>query len=75
MSGPGESPEWLDAAEKQAITEALDPPPFCDECWDFTHVAEVFDETLGHEEQQREVVVTRLACGHEIVNERGSGRA
>lgn len=39
----------------------------CAECGDFTEVVEEFDDQIGFEEQARPVVVTVLACGHEVV--------
>lgn len=42
---------------------------WCQECGAKVPVGEVFDEQLGFEEQAREVVVTRLVCGHELVRD------
>lgn len=39
----------------------------CGECGEWSDVVEVFDDQIGFEEQARPVVVTRLACGGEIV--------
>jgi len=40
---------------------------WCEECQQRFPVDEVFDDQIGYEEQAREVRVTRLGCGHEIV--------
>lgn len=47
--------------------DAEDDPFRCSECNAPEVIVEKFDDQIGFEEQARPVVVTVLACGHEIV--------
>ena len=46
------------------------PHEWCPECGCAVPVVEEFDEQVGHEEKARDVRVTRLDCGHEVVRPR-----
>lgn len=45
------------------------PHRWCETCLMHIPVVDEFDDQVGYEEQAREVRVTALVCGHDIVRE------
>lgn len=56
------SDEWVDPVPFGAIRTV-----WCNGCGGPSDVVDESDEQVGFEERAREVRVTRLGCGHEIV--------
>lgn len=44
-------------------------PEWCEDCEAGVEIADQFDDQLGFEEQARDVKVTALSCGHDIVRD------
>ena len=49
--------------------DATEKFEWCAECEDGVEIADQFDDQLGFEEQARDVKVTALSCGHDIVRD------
>ena len=49
--------------------DATEKFEWCAKCEDGVEIADQFDDQLGFEEQARDVKVTALSCGHDIVRD------
>lgn len=49
--------------------DASENPEWCVKCETGVEIADQFDDQLGFEEQARDVEVTVLSCGHDIVRD------
>lgn len=49
--------------------DATEKFEWCTKCEDGVEIADQFDDQLGFEEQARDVKVTALSCGHDIVRD------